>query len=105
MLKSLVNGSFPNKGSTISENIPYFMCKYDINKYDLGKPLNVIMEKVNAYDKLHTDVDIQCMYANAIVDLCKDNYVKTIKDMMYLQVLILMIFYKDSVPINYRYYL
>ena len=29
------------------------------------------MEKVYAYDKLHTDVDIQCT-ANAIVDLCQD---------------------------------
>ena len=29
------------------------------------------MEKIYAYDKLHTDVDIQCT-ANAIVDLCQD---------------------------------
>ena len=36
-----------------------------------GKPLNIVMEKVYAYDKLHTDVDIQCT-ANAIVDLCQD---------------------------------
>ena len=36
-----------------------------------GKPLNIVMEKIYAYDKLHTDVDIQCT-ANAIVDLCQD---------------------------------
>ena len=69
--KSVVNGSFHNKGSTISENIRYFMYKYDINMYDWGKPLNIVMQKVYAYDKLHTDVDIQCT-ANAIVDLCQD---------------------------------
>ena len=69
--KSVVNGSFHNKGSTISENIRYFMYKYDINMYDWGKPLNIVMEKVYANDKLHTDVDIQCT-ANAIVDLCQD---------------------------------
>ena len=69
--KSVVNGSFHNKGSTISENIRYFMYKYDINMYDWGKPLNIVMEKVYAYDKLHTDVDIQCT-ANAIIDLCQD---------------------------------
>ena len=69
--KSVVNGSFHNKGSTISENIRYFMYKYDINMYDWGKPLNIVMEKVYAHDKLHTDVDIQCT-ANAIVDLCQD---------------------------------
>ena len=66
--------------------------------YDWGKPLNIVMKKVYAYDKLHTDVDIQCT--------ANDIYVKTetIKDMMYLQVLILMISYTFSVPINYRYY-
>ena len=99
--KSVVNGSFHNKGSTISENIRYFMYKYDINMYDWGKPLNIVMEKVYAYDKLHTDVDIQCMQMPLSI------YVKTetIIDMMYLQVLILMISYNFSVPINYRYYL
>ena len=53
-----------------------------------------------AYDKLNTDVDIQCT-ANAIVDLCqdRDNHrydvftSSDIKD------------YNFSVPINYRYYL
>ena len=39
--------------------------------YGWGKPLNIVMEKVYAYDSLHTDVDIQCT-ANAIVDLCQD---------------------------------
>ena len=39
--------------------------------YDWGKPLNIVMKKVYAYDSLHTDVDIQCT-ANVIVDLCKD---------------------------------
>ena len=39
--------------------------------YDWGKPLNIVMEKVYAYDKLHTDVDIQCT-EKAIVDLCQD---------------------------------
>ena len=67
--KSVVNGSFYNKGSTISENIRCFMYKYNINMYDLGKPLNIVMQKVYADDKLHRDVDIQCT-ANAIVDLC-----------------------------------
>ena len=35
------------------------------------KPLNIVLEKFYAYDKLHTDVDIQST-ANAIVDLCQD---------------------------------
>ena len=39
--------------------------------YDWGKPLNIVMKKVYAYDSLHTYVDIQCT-ANAIVDLCQD---------------------------------
>ena len=39
--------------------------------YDWGKPLNIVMKKVYAYDSLHTDVDIRCT-ANAIVDLCQD---------------------------------
>ena len=38
--------------------------------YDWGKPLNIVMKKVYAYDKIHKDVDIQCT-ANAIVDLCQ----------------------------------
>ena len=50
-----------------------FMYKYDINMYDWGKPLNIVMMTVYAYDGLHTDVDIQCTCtANAIVDLCQD---------------------------------
>ena len=71
MYKSVINGSFHNKGSTISENIRYFMYKYDINLYDCRKPLNIVMKKEHAYGSLHTDVDIQCT-ANAIVDLCQD---------------------------------
>ena len=57
--KSVINGSFYNKGSSISENIRYFMYKYDTNMYDWGKPLNIVMKNVSAYDSLHTDVDIQ----------------------------------------------
>ena len=69
--KRVINGSFHNKSSTISENIRYFMYKYDINMYDWGKLLNTVKRKVYAYDKLHTYVDIQCT-ANAIVGLCQD---------------------------------
>ena len=46
MHKSVINGLFYNKGSTISENIRYFMYKYDINMYDWGKPLNIVIKKV-----------------------------------------------------------
>ena len=69
----VINGLFYNKGSTISENIRYFMYKYVINMYYWGKPLNIVLKKVYAYDSLHTDVDIQCT-ANAIVDLCQDRF-------------------------------
>ena len=53
--------------------------------YDWGEPLNILIKKVYAYDSLHTDVDIQCT-ANAI---CQD---KIYLNIIYLQVLILMIF-------------
>ena len=39
--------------------------------YDWGELFNIVMKKVNAYDSLQPDVDIQCT-ANAIVDLCQD---------------------------------
>ena len=39
--------------------------------YDWGKPFNIVMKKVYAYDSLHKDVDIQCT-ANAIVYLWQD---------------------------------
>ena len=88
MHRSVINGSFYNKGSTISENIRYFIDKYDINVYDWGKPLNIVKNKVYimiAY--------IQMLIFN-VLQMPLSTYVKIekIKDMMYLQALILMIF-------------
>ena len=69
--------------------------------YDWGKPLNIVMRKVYAYDSLHTDVDIQCRLLRMPLSIYAK--IETIKDMMYLQALILMIYYKCSVPINCKY--
>ena len=69
--KSIIRGSFYNKGSSIAENIRYFMYKYNISMYDWEKPLNVLMKKVYNYASLHSNVDDICT-ATAIVDLCRD---------------------------------
>ena len=70
------------------------MYKYDINMYDWGKPLNIVMEKVHAYMINY----IQMLIFN-VLQMPLSIYVKTetIIDMMYLQVLILMISYNFSV--------
>ena len=69
--KSIIRGSFYNKGSSIAENIRYFMYKYSISMYDGEKPLNVLMKKVYNYASLHSNVDDICT-ATALVDLCRD---------------------------------
>ena len=69
--KSIIRGSFYNKGSSIAENIRYFMYKYSISMYDWKKPLNVLMKKVYNYASLHYNVDDICT-ATALVDLCRD---------------------------------
>ena len=75
--KSVINGSFCNKGSTISENIRYFMYKYDINMYDWGKPLNIVMKKVYAYGSLY----IQMLIINVMqMPLSIYAKIETIKD-------------------------
>ena len=79
--KSVINGSFYNKGSTISENIRYFMYKYDINMYDWGKPLNIVMKKVYAYDSLY----IQMLIFNVMqMPLSIYAKIETIKDSFFL---------------------
>ena len=77
------------------------MYKYDINMYDWGKHLNIVMEKVYAM------INYMQMLIFNVLQMLLSIYVKTetIIDMMYLQVLILMISYNFSVPINYRDYL
>ena len=67
--KSIIRGSFYNKGSSIAENIRYFMYKYSISMYDWEKPLNVHMKKVYNYASSHSNVDDICT-ATALVDLC-----------------------------------
>ena len=70
--KSIIRGSFYNKGSSIAENIRYFMYKYySISMFDWEKPLNVLMKKVYNYASLHSNVDDICT-ATALVDLCRD---------------------------------
>ena len=69
--KSIIRGSFYNRGSSIAENIRYFMYKYNISMYDWEKPLNVLMKKVYNYASLHSNVDDICT-ATAIVDLFRD---------------------------------
>ena len=65
-----------------------------------GKPLKIVIKKVYVYDSLHKDVDIQC-----IMPLSIYSKIETIKDMMYLQALIITIFKKYSVPINCQYWM
>ena len=70
--RSITRGVLYNKGSTIVEDIRYFMYKYNIiSMYDWEKPLNVVMKNVFIYDSLHSNVDDICI-ATAIVDLCRD---------------------------------
>ena len=40
----------PNANSTLSENVRYFMYKYNLTLYDWNQNINNIYEKVDMYD-------------------------------------------------------
>ena len=67
----IVRGSVYNMGSTLAENMRYFMYKYNILYDDWSKPLCHILRKIIVYTDVHNSVDNICT-CNAIIDLCNE---------------------------------
>lgn len=75
--KSVIEFSYHNRKSTLAENSRYFMYKYGLCIADWYKPVNFLIQKVDAYVYNHYTIDDICT-ANAIIDLCHErDYIYT----------------------------
>ena len=74
MHKAVGINCFYNQGSTLAENVRYFVFKYNILIDDWHGPLSYLVRKVYKYDDLFVNIDNKCI-ANDIINLCgqRDN--------------------------------
>ena len=74
MHKAVAINCFYNQGSTLAENIKYFIYKYNILIDDWHRTLRYLVRKVYKYDDLFVNIDNKCI-ANDNINLCcqRDN--------------------------------